>query len=62
MYSDISNRNKSIFKTLDKTFAISVLPTPVGPTNKYDPIVLLSSLKPDLDNFTTLLSSSIALS
>ena len=33
-----------------------------GPTNKYDPIFLLSSLKPDLDNFTTLLSSSIALS
>ena len=33
---------------------ISVLPTPVGPVNKNEPIVLLSSLKPTLESLIAL--------
>ena len=62
IYSDISNLNSFTFKTFANTFAISVFPTPVGPTNKYEPIVFSSSLNPDLDSLTTLHSSFIALS
>ena len=41
---------------------ISVLPTPVGPANKNDPIVLLSSLSPALDNLIALTKLLIAVS
>jgi hypothetical protein len=41
---------------------ISVLPTPVGPANKNDPIVLLSSLSPALDNLIALTRLLIAVS
>ena len=41
---------------------ISVLPTPVGPVNKKDPIVLLSSLRPTLDSLIALESVSTAAS
>src|SRR6056300_1701943 len=50
MYSDISNLTSSIPIMLANWVVISVLPTPVGPANKNDPMVLLSSLSPALDN------------
>ena len=51
MYSLISNLTRSIPIISDNCFDISVLPTPVGPVNKNEPIVLLSSLSPTRDSF-----------
>ena len=41
---------------------ISVLPTPVGPVNRKEPMVLVSSLNPTLDNLIALEITLIALS
>ena len=46
----------------DNCLDISVLPTPVGPVNKNDPIVLLSSLSPTLESLIALDNVSTALS
>ena len=46
----------------DNCLEISVLPTPVGPVNKNEPIVLFSSLRPTLESFIALDSVSTALS
>ena len=62
MYSDISNLINSIPKIEASCRAISVLPTPVGPANRNDPIVLLSSLSPALESFIALPRLTIALS
>ncbi|MPN02469.1 hypothetical protein SDC9_149685 [bioreactor metagenome] len=62
MYSLISNLTKSIPKFLAKVLAISVFPTPVGPTNNIEATGLLSSLSPALDIFMHLTACSIALS
>ena len=35
----------------DNCLEISVLPTPVGPVNRNEPIVLFSSLSPTLESF-----------
>ena len=47
---------------VDNCFEISVLPTPVGPVNKNEPIVLFSSLKPTLDSLIAFDNTFIALS
>ena len=60
MYSDISNLINSIPRILASCLDISVLPTPVGPANKKDPIVLLSSLSPALDSFIALAKDVMA--
>ena len=41
---------------------ISVFPTPVGPVNRKEPMVLVSSLNPTLDNLIALEITLIALS
>ena len=48
-----------MFKILARVFAISVLPTPVGPTNNKLATGLLSSLSPALDSFIALTTSFI---
>ena len=62
MYSDISNLRSLIPNVLLNCFATSVLPTPVGPENKYEPIGFPSSLKPALASLIDDDNSSIALS
>jgi len=44
----------------DNCFDISVFPTPVGPVNKNEPIVLLSSLRPTRDSFIAFANVSTA--
>ena len=58
----MSNLNSLIPKVLLSCLATSVLPTPVGPENKYDPIGLPSSLKPALASLIEEANSCIALS
>ena len=48
-----------MFKVLARVFAISVLPTPVGPTNSKLATGLLSSLSPALESFMFLTTSFI---
>ena len=60
MYSLISNLTSSMPSILARLLAISVLPTPVGPANKNEPIGLSSSLSPDLDSRITLHTDSTA--
>ena len=60
IYSLISNLIRSIPIISDNCFDISVFPTPVGPVNKNEPIVLLSSLRPTRDNFIALANVSTA--
>ena len=47
----MSKRTSSIDSVLASCLASSVLPTPVGPENKYDPIGFSISLKPARDDF-----------
>ena len=62
MYSDISNLTNSIPIIFASCVVISVLPTPVGPANRNEPIVLLSSLSPARDNLIALTKLLIAVS
>ena len=41
---------RSIPSISESCLVISVLPTPVGPVNRNEPIVLLSSLSPTLES------------
>ena len=65
MYSDISiliMASSVSNNVLAKVFASSVLPTPVGPKNKNEPIGLFSSFKPALALNIALATASTALS
>ena len=62
MYSDISNRVSSIPMVWASWRATSVLPTPVGPENKYEPIGLSGSRRPARASLIADASASIALS
>ncbi|MPM87423.1 hypothetical protein SDC9_134519 [bioreactor metagenome] len=62
IYSLMSNLTKSIPRFLARVLAISVLPTPVGPTKSMEATGLLSTFNPALDIFMHLTTCSIALS
>ena len=61
MYSDMSKRRSLIPSVLLNCLAASVLPTPVGPENKYEPIGFPSSRRPALASFIEDDNSSMAL-
>ena len=46
MYSDMSKRRSSMPMMLASERATSVLPTPVGPANRYEPIGFCGSRRP----------------
>ena len=50
MYSLMSKRNNFTPMMRANCLQISVLPTPVGPANKNDPIGLSTCAKPERDN------------
>ena len=58
----MSNLNKGTPRIVDSCFEISVLPTPVGPVNRKEPIVLFSSLKPTRESLIAFDNTFIALS
>ena len=59
MYSDISNLTSFASNSFARALAVSVLPVPVGPTNKKLPIGLFFSLSPDL--LTSILSTRLSI-
>ena len=62
MYSDISKRNNLTPIIRESCLQISVLPTPVGPANKNEPIGCSMGERPERDSFIALESDSTAVS
>ena len=62
MYSDMSKRSSSTPSDAASCLATSVLPTPVGPANRYAPIGFSGSRRPARASLIAEVSASIALS